>query len=82
MAELNRVTRFIKPFSEINTEWKLDSVLLKRNLIEPISNCYIKEDPIEDPLDDPLDDSLTETVDLEYEDGSMLLMPIRFCNLL
>lgn len=82
LEELNVVKRFIKtietPFEDFNTECKLDSLLVKADLMEPIQRCYLKKDPIQDPLQRPSNDSHIETSELEVEEDSMTLMPISF----
>lgn len=82
LEELNTVKRFIKtveaPFKDFNTECKLDSLLVKADLMQPIQKCILIKDPIQDPLERPSDDSHIEAADMEVEEDSMTLMPIIF----
>ncbi len=82
--KLSTVKRFIKaiekPFQEIDTEYKLDSVLYNAKLMDHMQKCILSKEPVEDPLDDPHDDLLIESDEEESdsEENSLMLMPIKF----
>lgn len=86
LEDISTLKRFIKaieaPFAEINTEYKLDSLLEKSGFMKPVTKCVLEHDPIEDPLDDPIDDDddseLEDDLQLTVDKGSMTLMPIGF----
>ncbi len=84
MENISTLKRFIKavqePFAKINTEWKLDTLLEKRGLMETINKCVLEDDPMEDPLEDPIDgdSEIDDDTPLTVEEGSMTLMPIGF----
>lgn len=81
--EMTTVNRFIKsieaPFKNYDTETKLDSVLIKADLMRPIEKWLLKKDLIKDPLDKPPKDLiLTSDLEDENEEAMMMLMPINF----
>lgn len=80
--ELTTVKRFIKsveaPFKNFDTESKLDSVLIRADLMQPIVQCLLKKDPL-DPLVKPSRDTiLASNNEHENEESTMMLMPISF----
>lgn len=83
MENLTKTKRFIKavkqPFFKIDTEDKLDNVLLKAKVMKPLQQCMILQEPTGDILSKPRND--TNDVDddeVMIAEVSMTMAPIQF----